>query len=110
MMMDEETYRKEFRRLTDKQFEEKYFDMVKIGTGSFGEVFKGRTVHGRYVALKKFKSEAVQRFYLINREISNLKKLQHPNIVQFFDCYIVNENKYYLVTEFCEGGTLYDFV
>lgn len=52
----------------------------------------------------------MQVFYTIIREISNLKRLDHPNILKFYDCYIVDEHKYYMVTEFCPGGALTDFI
>lgn len=47
---------------------------------------------------------------MIIREISNLKKLDHPNILKFYDCYIVDDVKYYMVTEYCPGGSLPDFI
>jgi len=62
------------------------------------------------VAIKQFKSQAMQMFHMIIREISNLKKLDHPNILKFYDCYIVDEHKYYMVTEFCPGGALTAFI
>ena len=69
-----------------------------MGKGAYGEVFKASSIHNTLVAIKKFKSEAVQLFHFIIREISNLKRLDHPNILKFYDCYIVNENRYYMVT------------
>jgi len=52
----------------------------------------------------------MQVFHMIIREISNLKRLDHPNILKFYDCYIVDDHKYYMVTEFCPGGALPDFI
>lgn len=43
---------------------------------------------------------------MIIHEISNLKRLEHRNILKFYECYIIDDNKYVLVTEFCEGGCL----
>lgn len=40
------------------------------------------------------------------REVGNLKILTHPNIARFYDCYIVDDKKYYIVMEYCPGGTL----
>ena len=40
-------------------------------------------------------------------EIENLKKLEHPNILQIYETYECSKF-YYLVTELCEGGELFD--
>jgi serine/threonine protein kinase len=52
----------------------------------------------------------MQQFQMIIREISNLKRLDHPNILKFYDCYIVDDYRYYMVTEFCPGGALPDYI
>ena len=62
------------------------------------------------MAIKKFKPEAIHYFYIIIREISNLKKMDHANVLKLHDCYIVNSNRYYMVTEYCPGGCLKDFL
>lgn len=46
---------------------------------------------------------------MISREVQNLKKMDHPNILKFYDCYVVDDYKYYMVTEYCPGGSLVDF-
>ena len=61
-----------------------------LGTGAYGQVSKAKSKHNNYVAVKKFKSQAVQYFYVIIREISNLKKMDHPNVLKLYDCYIVD--------------------
>ncbi|EQC29688.1 CAMK/CAMK1 protein kinase [Saprolegnia diclina VS20] len=40
-------------------------------------------------------------------EVNTLKKLRHPNILTFYDIYEDNEY-FYLVTEFMEGGELFE--
>jgi calcium-dependent protein kinase len=40
-------------------------------------------------------------------EVDVLKSLDHPNIVKLFEFYQDNKN-YYLITEFLEGGELFD--
>lgn len=40
-------------------------------------------------------------------EISILKKLDHPNILKLYEVF-EDEKKYYLVTELCKGGELFD--
>ena len=40
-------------------------------------------------------------------EINILKELDHPNIVKIFEYYEDKQN-YYIVTEICRGGELFD--
>ncbi len=42
-------------------------------------------------------------------EINILRKLRHKNIVKFIDAR-KNEDYMYLITEFCNGGTLEDLI
>jgi calcium-dependent protein kinase len=37
-------------------------------------------------------------------EIELLKKLDHPNIIKLYDLFM-HDGNYYVVTEFCEGGS-----
>jgi len=40
-------------------------------------------------------------------EISILKKLDHPNILKLYEVF-EDDKRYYLVTEECKGGELFD--
>ena len=40
-------------------------------------------------------------------EINILKKLDHPNIIKLYEIF-EDSNRYYLVTELCKGGELFD--
>ena len=42
-------------------------------------------------------------------ELNVLKKMDHPNIIKIFEFYI-GDNDYNLVTEYCNGGDLFDFI
>ena len=42
----------------------------------------------------------------INREITILKKVRHPNVVQLYDM-IENNDYLYLIMEYCSGGELF---
>jgi serine/threonine-protein kinase ULK/ATG1 len=44
-----------------------------------------------------------------NNEISILTKISHPNIIKFIEMLRTNNN-YYLVYEYCNGGTLSDYI
>ena len=43
----------------------------------------------------------------VQNEIQFLKDLEHPRVVKFYDDF-VDDNFYYIVTEYLEGGDLYD--
>lgn len=80
-----------------------------IGEGQFGRVFCG--IHrqtGELFALKELNPQKLSTKKFL-REIRILLSLNHPNIVS---CQGVehNDNGRYLVTEYCEGGTLRDLL
>ena len=45
----------------------------------------------------------------IDREITMMKLMNHPNIIRIYDVY-EGDNELYLILEYVEGGELYDFV
>lgn len=80
-----------------------------LGEGQFGKVYAA--IHrdtGELVALKELNPLhfSTKKFL---REIRILSGLEHPNIIR---CHGVahNQGKRYLVTEYCEGGTLRDLL
>lgn len=81
-----------------------FVKIEKIGEGTYGVVYKARDkLTGKLVALKKIRleteSEGVPSTAI--REISLLRELAHPNIVQLFD--VVDGDKHlYLVFEFLQ--------
>eukprot|EP01083_Nonionella_stella_P097756 274804_1 len=83
---------------------EKYQKIDKIGEGTYGVVYvaKDRTT-GERVALKKIRLEAEDEGIPSTaiREISLLKELQHPAIVNLIDV-VHQDDKLYLVFEFLE--------
>lgn len=82
-----------------------------VGTGSTAEVFKG-TYLGRTVAIKqifKLRSMDIKEQVAFNREVSVLAKIKHKNLVQLYGV-AFSERPYKIVTEFCEGGTLFELL
>ncbi|NXQ12311.1 PK1 kinase, partial [Peucedramus taeniatus] len=57
------------------------------------------------VALKKMPLCKRSRKELIVNEIQIMKENRHPNIVNYIDSYLVNEDLW-LVMEYVDGGTL----
>lgn len=89
---------------------EKYFKFEKIlGTGAFSEV--KLAIHkssGERVAIKCInKSCIVNQVAVLTNEVSVLKKIRHPNIIQLLDIYDSSKNLY-LVMELVTGGELFD--
>ena len=60
--------------------------------------------------IKKISNEGEEDNELeIINEINILMKMDHPNIVKIFGFYITS-HYYYLITEYCEGGSLFDLI
>jgi len=77
----------------------------KIGEGAAGEVFLATdTRQGTQVAIKKMTLSA-QNMKLLATEIGIMKDSHHPNVVQFFDSFIV-EDKLWVSMEYMGGGCL----
>lgn len=72
-------------RQSDRGQANLYTKIEKIGEGTYGVVYKARNkVTGQLVALKKIRLENQEEGVPSTaiREISLLKELKHPNIVQ----------------------------
>ncbi|KAM7008212.1 serine/threonine-protein kinase PAK 3-like [Passerculus sandwichensis] len=84
----------------------KYIDFVQVGQGGFGTVYKATDpATGDVVALKKMPLRRRSRKELLVNEIQIMKENRHPNIVNYIDSYLVNEDLW-LVMEYVDGGTL----
>ena len=81
-----------------------------LGQGAFGKVFKTYNKHNSdlKVAIKVLsKSKLKDHLDAIKDEVDILKKLDHPNIVKYYETYI-DERYIYLVMEYIGGGELFD--
>ncbi|ERN08247.1 hypothetical protein AMTRI_Chr09g37960 [Amborella trichopoda] len=82
-----------------------------LGEGSFAKVKFARNVDtGDCVAIKVVDKEQVLKHKMveqIKREISTMKLIKHPNVVQLFEV-MASKTKIYIVIEFVEGGELFD--
>eukprot|EP00615_Pteridomonas_danica_P002226 CAMPEP_0114365602 /NCGR_PEP_ID=MMETSP0101-20121206/28530_1 /TAXON_ID=38822 ORGANISM="Pteridomonas danica, Strain PT" /NCGR_SAMPLE_ID=MMETSP0101 /ASSEMBLY_ACC=CAM_ASM_000211 /LENGTH=499 /DNA_ID=CAMNT_0001514007 /DNA_START=1256 /DNA_END=2752 /DNA_ORIENTATION=- len=85
--------------------EPKYIVMTKkIGSGAFGEVFKG-TCKGELVAIKTIINITEVSAKLFRAEIILTAQLKHPNIVNFVGC-CYGEELTCLILEYVSRGTL----
>lgn len=81
-----------------------------MGNGAFGEVRKcvNRTTKViRAVKLIRKDSMTAEEMQAFKEEIEILSKLDHPNILKLYEVY-TDEKRYYIVTELCKGGELFD--
>jgi serine/threonine protein kinase len=89
-----------------------HFEILEsLGVGAVGSVYRARdTQTGDIVALKLLHDNPrdmvdVQRRFI--REVAVLQKLDHPNIVHYYDCGIY-DGRFYLAMEHVDCGTLKD--
>jgi len=81
-----------------------------LGSGAFGEV--RMCVHRESGAqravkvLRKKEMDEEEKRMLFN-EINILRELDHPNIIKMYE-FFEDEKRYYIVTEICKGGELFD--
>jgi len=88
-----------------------YYRIGKIlGTGAFGEVrmcvHRESSAQRAVKVLRKSHMDEDEKRMLFN-EINILKEIDHPNIVKMYE-FFEDEKRYYLVTEICKGGELFD--
>ncbi|KAL8153086.1 hypothetical protein V2J09_010846 [Rumex salicifolius] len=80
-----------------------------LGVGNFGKVCVGRHVEtGECVAIKIISKKKAREESLteqIKREISAMKMLKHPNIVEIKEV-MASKTKIYIVMEYVKGGEL----
>ena len=90
----------------------KYEILSKLGSGSFGSVYLARNKYtNEKVAMKQIKKSSANLLSdgEITDEIEILKTLDHPDIVRIIESFNT-KNSYILITEYCEGGELFDQV
>ena len=81
-----------------------------LGSGAFGKVFLTFNKHNQehQVAIKVMnKKKLKDHLDAIKEEVAILTKLDHPNIVRYFETYI-DEKYIYLVMEYIDGGELFE--
>ncbi|XP_031281916.1 CBL-interacting serine/threonine-protein kinase 12-like [Pistacia vera] len=84
-----------------------------LGHGTFAKVYHARNIKsGESVAIKVIDKEKILKSGLmahIKREISILRRVRHPNIVQLFEV-MATKSKIYFVMEYVRGGELFNKV
>ncbi|XP_042180723.1 mitogen-activated protein kinase kinase kinase kinase 3 isoform X7 [Oncorhynchus tshawytscha] len=92
------------------------FELIqRIGSGTYGDVYKARNVNtGELAAIKVIKLEPVimnsptgEDFEVVQQEIIMMKDCKHSNIVAYFGSYL-RRDKLWISMEYCGGGSLQD--
>lgn len=85
---------------------------ILLGKGAFGKVFLSQSVHNSNlnVAIKVLDKEQMKYdLELLMQEVDVLRKLDHPNIVKYYETY--NDYKFiYLVMEYIKGKVLFKYL
>ncbi|OMJ68125.1 hypothetical protein SteCoe_34511 [Stentor coeruleus] len=83
-----------------------------LGSGAYGEVWLcNHKITQDLRAVKVLLKEGIPQEEIDNRsvffEVEILKSLDHPNILKVFE-YFEDQDKYYIVMEFCKYGDVFD--
>ncbi|XP_062127033.1 putative mitogen-activated protein kinase kinase kinase 7-like [Drosophila sulfurigaster albostrigata] len=84
-----------------------------IGRGSFGEVRKGIwRIHGQEtdIAVKITTYNEKETIKKVHREVENLRKCIHPNIIKLYGVSKSRDNRDCLILEYADCGSLYEFL
>jgi 5'-AMP-activated protein kinase, catalytic alpha subunit len=83
----------------------------QLGQGTFAKVFYARNLTtGQGVAIKMIHKDKVMKVGLmeqIKREISIMRLVRHPNVLQLFEV-MASKSKIYFVLEYAKGGELFN--
>ncbi|OMJ85500.1 hypothetical protein SteCoe_13187 [Stentor coeruleus] len=87
-----------------------YASLSFLGVGAFGEVLSVRHIPtGTYRAQKIIKKSNFRYEDVISgvilKESLILSRLNHPNVIKFYEV-LEDSYNYYIITELCEGGSL----
>ena len=89
--------------------------LIKLGEGSFGQVFKVRSkLNNKVYAMKKLNIIELKRnsekvYQLTLNETSFLKGLSHPHIIKYYK-YFIEKDFLYIIIEFVENGDMDGFI
>ncbi|KIX96759.1 uncharacterized protein Z520_07479 [Fonsecaea multimorphosa CBS 102226] len=80
------------RRYSDRpgnsRYRNEWEESAVLGQGGYGKVVRARNkLDGQFYAVKEIKSESIKELENILREVALLAKLNHPNIVRYYNAW-----------------------
>lgn len=78
-----------------------------LGSGGFGEVYKGELQDGTFVAVKKARVGSLKSTQQVLNEVAILSQVNHKNLVRLLGCCVESELPL-MIYEYISNGTLYD--
>jgi len=90
---------------------QKYHLLRQVGSGATGNVFTAVDMKtSDKVAIKMIDLTKQAKKGLIFTEISVMKDKKHPNVVNYFDSYLVDDSQLWVIMEYMQFGPLTDIV
>lgn len=103
---------KNFIRSKETPLDLEYKLVKKIAKAAFGEIFIVEHLETKTQrCLKLYEKSLMENTNQNNfeEEMNIIKTLDHPNIFKIFE-FFQDEEKYYLITEYLQGGELFEFI
>ena len=80
-------------KLDDSRYRKEWEEAAVLGKGAYGKVVMARNkLDGQFYAIKQIKSKSTKTLETILREVSLLAKLNHPNIVRYYNAWYETEH------------------
>ncbi|KAG9508675.1 Serine/threonine-protein kinase PAK 1, partial [Fragariocoptes setiger] len=110
--LDDGSWLKKLREIvSDEDPQQKFRLLHKIGSGATGIVYKAMDNEtAEIVAIKTIDIAKQAKKDLIFTEILVMKQNKHPNVINYHESYLVNNNQLWVVMEYMEFGPLTDLV
>ncbi|CAK8534107.1 unnamed protein product [Lathyrus sativus] len=87
---------------------EHFSDDNRLGDGGSGEVFRGKLLDGREVAVKRLFEYTRNKEKQFLNEIEILARVVHPNLVLLYGCTSLISREAMVVYEYVSNGSLYN--
>ncbi|XP_052871446.1 mitogen-activated protein kinase kinase kinase kinase 5, partial [Anopheles cruzii] len=88
--------------------EDEYELIHKIGSGTYGDVYKAKKLQSNELAaIKVIKLEPGDDIQIIQQEILMMRDCRHSNIISYYGSYM-RHDKLWICMEYCGGGSLQD--
>ncbi|XP_058054483.1 mitogen-activated protein kinase kinase kinase kinase 5 [Anopheles bellator] len=88
--------------------EDEYELIHKIGSGTYGDVYKAKKLQSNELAaIKVIKLEPGDDILIIQQEILMMRDCRHSNIISYYGSYM-RHDKLWICMEYCGGGSLQD--